>query len=561
MKSDKIRERFVNFFKKYNHKLVKSASLKTDDPSVLLTVAGMQQFKMYFTSERDAMKDFGSKDLITIQPCFRTKDIDEVGDENHLTFFEMLGNFSFGGYFKDNAVRLAYEFVKDELKIDKGKMYVTIFGGEKDIPKDEESEEIWKDIGMMGIKLGYSDNFWGPTGEEGPCGPTTEIYVNNNEIWNLVFNEYYKDKNGKLHPLKQNGVDTGMGFERLAMIMQNKKSVFETDLFKPLMDKIKELKVVNGDNERAYRIIADHIRGSVFLINDGIRPSNLAEGYILRRILRRAIRYCKLLLLKGNFLEELCGVVIKQYSNYYPELNKNKKEILNVVNEEYERFKLSLDKGLKEFNKRIFTGKISGEEAFLLYQSYGFPIEITKDLAKEKGLEVDEDGFYKEFEKHQEMSRKGAGMFKSGLKDHSDKTVKLHTASHLLLAALNIVLGGIEQRGSNITPERLRFDFNFDRRLSKEELEEVERIVNKKINEGLEVKREEMKYKEAVKRGFRGVFEGKYPETVSCYSIGGFSKEICSGPHVGNTKELGKFKIIKEESSSAGVRRIKAVLE
>ena len=561
MKSDEIRSRFINFFEGYNHKLVKSVSLRTEDSSVLLTTAGMQQFKPYFTSEKDAMSDFGSKDVITIQKCFRTKDIDEVGDENHLTFFEMMGNFSFGGYFKDNAIRLAYEFVKDELKIDKSRMYVTIFGGENGIPKDEESEEIWSEIGMKGIKMGsVEDNFWGPTGEEGPCGPTTEIYVDKNEIWNLVFNEYYKDRNGKLHPLKHNGVDTGMGLERLAMVMQNKKSVFETDLFKPLIDKIKELRINEG-NERAYRIIADHIRGSVFLINDGIRPSNLAEGYILRRVLRRAIRYCKLLLLKGNFLEELCNVVIKQYSAHYPELNKNKREILNIVNEEYEKFKLSLDKGLKEFNKKIFTGKISGEEAFLLYQSYGFPIEITKDLAREKGLSVDEEGFYKEFEKHQEMSRKGAGMFKSGLKNHEEKTIRLHTASHLLLAALNIVLGGIEQRGSNITPERLRFDFNFDRRLTKEELSEVERIVNKKINEGLDVKMEEMRYKEAVKRGFRGVFEGKYPEVVSCYSIGGFSKEICSGPHVSNTKELGKFKIIKEESSSGGVRRIKAILE
>ncbi len=574
MKSDEIRSKFIKFFEGYNHKLVKSASLKTDDPSVLLTVAGMQQFKDYYVGLKNAEKDFKSKDVITIQPCFRTSDIDEVGDEYHLTFFEMLGNFSFGGYFKDNAIRMAYELVRNEFGIDKDRIFVSIFEGANGILRDEESEEVWKKLGLKSIKGGggfwgpgfgmnlikpgsLKDNFWGPTGDTGVCGPSTEIYVDGMELWNIVFNEYHKDVNGKLHLLSQKGVDTGMGFERLVRIVQGKKTVFETDLFKPLMDKIRELKVSDSENIKAERVIADHVRGVVFLIKDGVRPSNIAEGYILRRVLRRAIRYCRLLLLKDNFLEELINVVINQYSKYY---SFNKKEILNVVNEEYEKFKLSLDKGLKEFNKRIFTGKISGEEAFLLYQSYGFPIEITKDLAREKELEVDEDGFYKEFEKHQEMSRKGAGMFKSGLKNHDEKTVRLHTASHLLLAALNIVLGGVEQKGSNITPERLRFDFNFDRRLTKEELEEVERIVNKKINEGLEVKVEEMRYKEAVKRGFKGVFEGKYPETVSCYSIGGFSKEICSGPHVSNTKELGHFKIIKEESSSGGVRRIKAVL-
>ena len=562
MESDEIRKRFIKFFKGYDHKLIESASLKTDDPSVLLTVAGMQQFKDYYTGEKNAEKNFKSKKIITIQPCFRTVDIDKVGDEDHLTFFEMLGNFSFDDYFKENAIKMAYEFVKDEMGIDKVRMFVTVFEGEKGILRDVESENIWKRLGIMGIKMGKGeDNFWGPTGDEGPCGPTTEIYVDGREVWNIVFNEYFKDKNGKFHPLDKMGVDTGMGLERLAMVMQGKKNVFETDLFKPIIDKIRELKVVNVENEKAYRIIADHIRGSVFLIKDGIRPSNVEDGYILRRVLRRAIRYGKLLLLKGNYLQELTDVVVKIYGRYYPELNKKKNEIVNVMNEEYKKFEVSLDKGLKEFNKRIFDKKISGKEAFLLYQSYGFPLELTKDLAEEKKLKVDEDGFYKEFETHQEASRKGAGVFKSGLKDHSDNTVRLHTASHLLLQALNDILGGdIYQKGSNITSERLRFDFNFPRKMTDDEIQQVEDIVNSKIKEKLNVKMEEMPYEEAEKRGFRGAFEAKYPQVVSCYSIGNYSREICTGPHVFNTKELGYFKVIKEESSSGGVRRIRAVL-
>ncbi len=332
MKSDEIRKKFIKFFKKYEHKMVKAASLKTSDSSVLLTTAGMQQFKEHYILPESAEKSFKTKDVITIQPCFRTSDIDEVGDERHLTFFEMLGNFSFNGYFKENAIRLAYEFIKDELGIDKSRIYVSVFNGDKGILKDEDSSRVWKEIGMGSIRMGRGeDNFWGPVGDTGPCGPTTEIFVDGIEIWNLVFNEYNKDINGKLHPLQQNGVDTGMGLERLAMIMQGKKNVFDTDLFKPIIDKIRELKIVNAENEVAYRIIADHIRGSVFLIMDGIRPSNVEEGYVLRRILRRAIRYCKLLLLKGDFLEELCSVIIKQYSKHYPELSKNKKEILALL--------------------------------------------------------------------------------------------------------------------------------------------------------------------------------------------------------------------------------------
>jgi len=557
MKSDEIRKRFISFFKNHEHKLVEPASLKTDDPSVLLTTAGMQQFKEYYTGKKNPEKDFKSKNLISIQPCFRTSDIDEVGDESHLTLFEMLGNFSFDGYFKDDAIKMAYEFF-NELGIDKQRMFVTIFEGENGIPRDEESEKIWKKLSMMNIKMGKGkDNFWGPTGDEGPCGPTTEIYVDGCEIWNIVFNEYLKDKNGKFHPLEQKGVDTGMGLERLAMVMQGKKNVFETDLFLPIIEKIKELKVVNKNNEKAYRIIADHIRGSVFLIKDGVRPSNVEEGYILRRVLRRAIRYGKLLLLKGDYLQDLVDVVVKIYGKHY-ELNKN--EIIKVIHEEYNKFESSLDKGLKEFNKRVFDKKISGKEAFLLYQSYGFPLELTKDLAEEKKLKVDEKEFYEEFEKHQNASR--GKSFKSGLADKSDNTVKLHTASHLLLQALNDVLTeDIQQKGSNITPERLRFDFNFPRKLTDKEIKQVEEIVNEKIKEKLDVEMEEMPYAEAVKRGFRGAFEAKYPQVVSCYSMGNYSREICTGPHVRNTKELGKFKIVKEESSSGGIRRIRAVLE
>ncbi|MBU2634147.1 MAG: glycine--tRNA ligase subunit alpha, partial [Nanoarchaeota archaeon] len=393
MKSSEVRKKFIEFFKKNKHKLVESSSLIPDDVSVLLTTAGMQQFKPYFIQERDVEKDFKSKRLISVQKCFRTSDIDEVGDESHLTFLEMLGNFSFGDYFKEECIKLEYEFFTKVLKIDHDRIVPSVFKGDKNVPKDEESINILKELGFKKIKeFGREDNFWGPTGKEGPCGPTVEFYVDGVEIGNFVFNYYYQDKNGRLTLLKQNGVDVGIGLERLTMVVQKKKNVFETDLFESILKKI------NIKNEKIKRIIVDHIKGCVFLISDGVLPSNIEQGYILRRILRRIIRY-------HQNLEELVDEVIKIYKKYY---KLDKKYILKIINEEKEKFEKTLDKGLNQFNKLNFKKSISSKDAFYLYQSFGLPIEVIKDLAKEKKLKVDEKGFEKEFKKHQELSKKGS---------------------------------------------------------------------------------------------------------------------------------------------------------
>ncbi len=562
MDSGTIAKRFLRFFEKKSHKIVKSSSLLPDDPSVLLTTAGMQQFKLYYANPEIADKDLGNRKACSIQKCFRTSDLDEVGDETHLTFFEMLGNFSFGDYFKEEAIKLAVEFLEKEMNIPRKKMVFAVFKGDREVPADKESEQIFRGIGKNKImKAGREDNFWGPTGEEGPCGPTGEIYVDDVEIWNLVFNEYYMHKNKKLEPLKHKGVDTGMGLERLAMIVQGKKSVFETDLFEPLMKKIDEVAGKKIDIT-AKRVIADHSKGTVFLINDGVRPSNVEQGYILRRIMRRIIRYAKLLDFKQNYFDELVEVIIRIYKERYPELRKNKKEITGVINEEKKKFERSLDKGLREFDKITKSKKsISGKEAFLLYQSHGFPLEITKDLAKEKKINVDEKGFEAEYKKHQKLSRVGAEKKFGGVGSFGEKVAKQHTATHLLHAALRKVLGKhVQQAGSDLTPERLRFDFTHPKKLTDEEKNRVEDLVNKKIKEAIPVKKEKMSYEKAQKSGALQFFKEKYPKDVTVYSIGGFSKEICAGPHVRNTKEIGSFKIKKEESSAAGIRRIKAVV-
>lgn len=559
MKSSEVREKFIEFFKKNKHKLVTSSSLVPDDISVLLTTAGMQQFKLYFTGEKDVLKDFKSRRLISIQKCFRTSDIDSVGNKSHLTFLEMLGNFSFGDYFKEECIKMEYEFFTKILKIDHNKIIPSVFKGDKDVPKDIESIEILKKLGFKRIKeLGREDNFWGPTGEEGPCGPTVEFYIDNIEIGNFVFNQYYQDKNKKLTLLKQNGVDVGIGLERLTMIVQDKKDVFETDLFMPIIEKLPDIDL------KMKRIIADHIKGCVFLISDNVLPSNIEQGYVLRRILRRIIRYGKLYNFKENYLEELVDAIISIYKDYY---KLNKKYILKVINEEKEKFEKTLDKGLNEFNKLKFNKVISGKDAFYLYQSFGLPIEVIKDLAKEKNLEIDEKEFEKEFKKHQELSKKGAEKkfgghgFREG-EEVSEKIKKLHTATHLLQEALRQVLGKhIQQSGSDINEERLRFDFTHTKALTDEERKKVENLVNQKINENLKVTFKEMNYKDAIKESYLAFFKQKYPEIVKVYSIGNFSKEICAGPHVKNTGELGKFKIISEKSSAAGIRRIKAKLD
>lgn len=588
-----IRKKFLEFFERNGHKIVSSSSLlPKDDSSVLLTTAGMQQFKPYYLEN---VSPYGNR-VASIQKCFRTSDIEEVGDKRHLTFFEMLGNFSFkypsgeNSYFKEEAIKMGYDFIVKEmgLNID----YITVFQGDEKngIPCDNESVEIWKKLEMPQEKIkffGREDNFWGPTGNEGPCGPTTEIYVNGIEIWNIVFNEYYFNGE-KYEKLKEQGIDTGMGLERLAMAVRNTPTIFETDLFAPIVANLK----INEefDNEKNIRIIADHLRGAVFLISDGLVPSNVGAGYVLRRLLRRIMLYSRLLFKTKQypaFIDFLVNKIVEIYKESYSDLEIRKNKIRKTIAKEEDVFYTTLEKGLKELNKLFPIGqiqeKIHGEEikpfnrvdaekVFFIYQTYGFPFEMIQEELARRALLVNKEEFEQELKKHQEISRHGAenkfgghGIEKSeNVGDPTasiDKITKFHTATHLLQAALRVILGNeAYQMGSDINEERLRFDFSFGRRLTEEELKKVENLVNERINEGLEVKKEEMKYEEAIKFGALAFFKEKYPEIVTVYSVGNFSKEICGGPHIANTAELGKFKIIKEESSSAGVRRIKAVL-
>ncbi len=562
-------KKYIEFFKSKKHKEIPNASLiPENDPTVLFTTAGMHPIVPYLLGQKHPL----GKRLCNIQRCIRTGDIECVGDKTHHTFFEMLGNWSLGDYFKKEAIEYSFEFLTKKLKIPKEKLFVTCFKGDKDSPKDIESAKIWKTLGIKKIKfLGKKDNWWGPAGKTGPCGPDTEMFVNDLEIWNDVFMQYNKKTNGKYEQLKQRNVDTGMGVERTLAILNNLNDNYLTEVFLPIIKKIEKLsgKKYKG-NERVMRIIADHIKASVFILAEDITPSNTEQGYVLRRLIRRAIFYGKKLGISINkdITTPLTKEIIKIYPNYV-NLKKKQKFIIDELNKEEDKFEKTLEKGMKELKKMSFeiaiNKKISGKKTFLLYQSYGFPIELTKELALSKwGADVDEKRFEKEFKKHQKLSRTAsAGKFKSGLADQSEKTTKLHTATHLLLKALQIVLKdpNIIQKGSNITPERLRFDFSFTRKLTKEELKEIEDLVNAQIQNSCEVIREEMSPKQAKKKGAIGVFEKKYGEKVSVYSIGNFSKEICAGPHVKNTCELGKFKIIKESSSSSGIRRIKAILE
>jgi len=501
MTSREIKQKFLDFFKSKNHAIIPSASLiPENDPTVLFTTAGMHPLVPYLLGEKHQM---GTR-LASGQRCLRTDDISEIGDETHLTFFEMLGNWSLGDYWKEEAISWALEFLTKELKIPKQKLEISCFAGNKNAPRDNEAAEIWRKLGIKKIKfLGKKDNWWGPAGQTGPCGPDTEIFYQGVEIWNLVFMQYNKKPDGTFEILKQRNVDTGMGLERVTALLNNKKSVFETDLFYP------------GIKTKEQRIVADHIRAAVNIIQDGIRPSNSEQGYVLRRLIRRAMRFDKDILKTAEKLT-------------------NNQDVLQVISQEQEKFSKSLERGLHELQKpkKIRT-------AFDYYQSFGLPIDVIKEYIK-----VSEKEFEEKFKEHQEKSRTAAkGKFKSGLADHSEQTTKLHTATHLLLAALRQVLDkNTNQRGSNITPERLRFDFNFPRKLLPEELEKVQALVNQKIQENLEIKK---------------TIQGP----TSYYSIGDFSYEKCAGPHTKNTGQLGRFKIIKEESSSAGVRRIRAVLE
>ncbi len=568
-------QKYIEFFKSKNHKEIPNSSLiPKEDPTVLFTTAGMHPLVPYLLGQKHPL----GKRLVGIQKCIRTGDINEVGDNSHLTFFEMLGNWSLGDYWKKESIEYSFEFLTKILKIPKEKLEVTCFNGDKDSPKDLEAEKIWKSIGLNKIKfLRKEDNWWGPAGETGPCGPDTEIFSEGIEIWNNVFMEYEKDKNGNFLPAKQKNIDTGMGVERTVAILNKLKDVYLTDSFKPILERIEKLSGKKyKENEKAMRIISDHIKASVFIIADGIVPSNKEQGYVLRRLIRRAVRYGNFIGLK-NFIKKIAEPVFEIYSDYR-ELKSNKEKILKELEKEELKFLETLEKGeallmkkIREIKPSVFglekkdykIQEISGKDAFLLYQSYGFPPEFVKETAQRYNIKIDKKGFAEELKKHQELSKTAsAGTFKSGLADSSKETTKLHTATHLLNEALRKILGKeVKQRGSNINPERLRFDFSFDRKLTDEEIKKIESLVNEKIQENLEVAREEMPLKKAFESGAQGEFGAKYPDKVSVYTVGNFSKEICTGPHVKNTNELGKFKIIKEESSSAGVRRIKARLE
>ena len=648
LSSNELRALFLKFFQKKGHSVIPSASvIPENDPTVLFTTAGMHPLVPYLLGQKHPQ---GTR-LTDVQKCIRTGDIDEVGDMSHLTFFEMLGNWSLGDYFKDQMIPWSWEFLTSPewLGIDPDKLAFTVFEGDEDCPRDEEAANLWRKCGVKDDHLFYlpkEHNWWGPAGVTGPCGPDTEMFIITKkpcgpdcspachcgaylEIWNDVFMQYNKQKDGSFIPLTQKNVDTGMGLERTICVLNGKKSVYETDAFTGILAKIEELcgkkYTPDDENTRAFRIVADHMRTSTFIIGDprGIGPSNVGQGYILRRLIRRAVRYGMGLGLQEGFTAEIAKVIIDQYKAVYPELEQNKAFVLEQLSLVEGRFARSLKQGVKEFDKvmnnlrrtreamekiladdtlaaaeeavkthvlrpqpdmvsaieavkagdlakvkaecqRIHDSLnvIDGRSAFKLYDTYGFPIEITKELAAENGLTVDEADFAKRFEQHQATSRSGAEqIFKGGLADHSEQTTCLHTATHLLQAALRKVLGDeVHQKGSNITAERLRFDFTFGRKVTPEELAQVEALVNEAIAAKVPITMEEMTVSEAKAQGAMGLFESKYGEVVRVYTMGPYSKEICGGPHANNTGDLVSFKIIKEEASSAGVRRIKATI-
>ena len=648
LSSNELRALFLKFFQKKGHSVIPSASvIPENDPTVLFTTAGMHPLVPYLLGQKHPQ---GTR-LTDVQKCIRTGDIDEVGDMSHLTFFEMLGNWSLGDYFKDQMIPWSWEFLTSPewLGIDPDKLAFTVFEGDEDCPRDEEAANLWRKCGVKDDHLFYlpkEHNWWGPAGVTGPCGPDTEMFIITKkpcgpdcspachcgaylEIWNDVFMQYNKQKDGSFVPLTQKNVDTGMGLERTICVLNGKKSVYETDAFTGILAKIEELcgkkYTPDDENTRAFRIVADHMRTSTFIIGDprGIGPSNVGQGYILRRLIRRAVRYGMGLGLQEGFTAEIAKVIIDQYKAVYPELEQNKAFVLEQLTLEEGRFARTLKQGEKEFDKvmnnlrrtreamekiladdtlaaaeeavkthvlrpqpdmvsaieavkagdlakvkaecqRIHDSLnvIDGRSAFKLYDTYGFPIEITKELAAENGLTVDEADFAKRFEQHKATSRSGAEqIFKGGLADHSEQTTCLHTATHLLQAALRKVLGDeVHQKGSNITAERLRFDFTFGRKVTPEELAQVEALVNEAIAAKVPITMEEMTVSEAKAQGAMGLFESKYGEVVRVYTMGPYSKEICGGPHANNTGDLVSFKIIKEEASSAGVRRIKATI-
>lgn len=589
LNSEELRKTWLDFFGERGHAVIPSASLiPENDPSVLFTTAGMHPLVPYLLGERHPM---GNR-LTDVQVCVRTGDIEEVGDASHCTFFEMLGNWSLGDYFRKEMIPWSYEFLTRVLEIPVERLAVTVFAGDGDCPRDDESAEIWRSLGIPEERIFFlpkKHNWWGPAGETGPCGPDTEMFVDTGkpacspgcdpscpcgkymEIWNDVFMQYRKEADGSYRITDRKNVDTGMGLERTLCILNGYESVYDTDLFRPAVELIERLsgkrRGEDGSVEKAIRIVADHVRTSVFLLGDprGVVPSNVDQGYVLRRLIRRAVRFGRMINLPENSLSKIAEQYISQYSGVYPYLSDNKDVVLRELNKEEERFAATLQQGLKEFGKvadHIPGTVISGKTAFRLYDTYGFPVEMTVELAEERGFTVDTDGYALAYEEHRRKSQAGAEQkFKGGLADHSDETAKLHTATHLLHAALMRVLGGeARQRGSNITAERLRFDFGFDRAMTPEELAETEELVNEQIRRKLPVICEEMSPAEAKAGGAVGVFDSKYGDKVKVYTIGDFSKEICGGPHAKNTGDLGCFRILKEKSSSAGVRRIRAVI-
>ena len=590
--ADQLRDKYLTFFESKGHKIISGASLiPENDPTVLFTTAGMHPLVPYLLGEKHP----GGSRLTDVQKCVRTGDIDAVGDSCHLTFFEMLGNWSLGDYFKKEAIAWSYEFLTQHLGFAPEQLSVTVFQGEGDIPRDDESIAIWKSLGIPDERiyaLPKEDNWWGPAGTTGPCGPDTEMFIDTGkpacgaecrpgcrcgkfiEIWNDVFMQYNKTAEGTYEPLRQHNVDTGMGVERTICMMSGCPTVYETEIFAPLMAKIRELATVQpADAEmavRAERIIADHMRTSVFILGDpkgGVKPGNIGANYVLRRLIRRSVRYAKVLGIAPGYTRVLAEVVIEKYKHVYPELEKNRDTVINELVAEEDRFEKTLNAGQREFDKvsaaltQHGQATLSGRTAFKLYDTFGFPLEFTEELAAEQGLAVDRAGYEEAFKKHQEASKQGDATFKGGLADNTVATTRLHTATHLLHKALQTVLGShATQKGSNITPERLRFDFSHPDKMTPEQIKQVEDMVNDVIQRNLPITIETMTIEDAKAKGAIALFAAKYGEQVKVYTVGDFSMEVCGGPHANSTGELGGFKIQKEESSSAGVRRIKAVV-
>ncbi|NIZ18826.1 alanine--tRNA ligase [Entomospira culicis] len=596
MNAEKLRRLFIGFFTQHDHVEISGRSvIPENDPTVLFTTAGMHPLVPYLLGEPHP----SGRRLTDVQKCIRTGDIESVGDAHHLTFFEMLGNWSLGDYFKSEMIAMSYQFLTspDYLGIDPSRLHVTVFAGDDEVPRDEESARLWQEMGIAPERiyfLGREDNWWGPAGQTGPCGPDSEMFLDTEkepcsaecrpgcscgkyiEIWNDVFMEYDKQEDGSYLPLKMKNIDTGMGLERTLCLLLGKKNVYDTELFQPIIQKIEEIsghRYTGEESEettKAFRVIADHIKTATMIMSDerGIRPSNVGQGYILRRLIRRAVRFGRKLGIEVSFLPQLADVVLDIYRNSYPEMQDKRNFLHDELRLEEEQFSRTLMQGEREFLKMLPSllknpqKMMSGRLAFKLYDTYGFPIELTEELAREHGLGVDRTEFDAAFAKHQEASKAGADkLFKGGLADDSMASTRYHTATHLLNEALRRVLGdGVHQAGSNITPERLRFDFNWNDKLSEEQIVQVEALVNAQIEANLPIGFEVMSIEEAKNIGAQAMFEGRYDEKVKVYRMGDFSVEVCGGPHVEHTGELGKFKIVKEQSSSRGVRRIKAIL-